>query len=108
MTYISGPITGVDGWQEKFIQAEKRVKENLDRHIRSPRLIGLELERELGKGPEEIPWSEYMRADLRYLTWCDAIYMMDGWQGSRGCQLEHHVANQLGLDIHYQEDRCQG
>lgn len=108
MTYISGPITGVRDWQDKFERAERWVQENLDRQTKSPRLIGMRLEQELGKTADEIPWSEYMRADLRELTRCDAIYMMAGWQESRGCRLEHLVAGWLGLTIHHQEEPCQG
>lgn len=108
MTYISGPITGVEGWQERFIQAENWVKENLDKNIKSPRLIGQRLERELGRTPEEIPWEEYMRADLRALTWCDTIFVMRGSEGSKGAALELHLAQGLGLRVCHQEDVCQG
>ncbi|MBQ4331382.1 MAG: DUF4406 domain-containing protein [Spirochaetaceae bacterium] len=107
MTYISGPITGVDGWQERFIQAENWVKENLDKNIKSPRLISRRLE--LGRTtPGEIPWEEYMRADLRALTWCDTIFVMRGSEGSKGAALELHLAQELGLRVCHQEDVCQG
>lgn len=108
MTYISGPITGVDGWRQRFVQAENWVKENLDRQIKSPRLIGQRLERELGRTAEEIPWEEYMRADLRELTYCDTIFVMRGSEGSKGVALELHLAQGLGLRVCRQEDECQG
>lgn len=107
MTYISGPITGVTDWKEKFEQAENWVKKNLDKNIKSPRLISRRLE--LGRTTsEEIPWEEYMRADLRALTWCDTIFVMRGSEGSKGAALELHLAQELGLRVCHQEDVCQG
>lgn len=103
MTYISGPITGVEGWQERFIQAENWVKENLDKNIKSPRLISQRLERELGRTPGEIPWEEYMRADLRELTYCDTIYAMKGWEDSKGAVIEVQLAYTLGLRIIFEQ-----
>lgn len=103
MTYISGPITGVEGWQERFIRAENWVKKNLDSQIKSPRLIGKRLEKELGKTEEQIPWEEYMRADLRELTYCDTIYAMKGWEDSKGAVIEVQLAYALGLRICYEE-----
>lgn len=107
MTYISGPITGVEGWQERFIQAENWVKKNIDTQIKTPRLIGKRLEEELGKTEEQIPWEEYMRADLRELTYCDTIFVMRGSEGSKGAALELHLAQGLGLRVCHQEDVCQ-
>lgn len=103
MTYISGPITGVEGWQERFIQAENWVKKNLDTQIKTPRLIGKRLEEELGKTEEQIPWEEYMRADLRELTYCDTIYAMKGWEDSKGAVIEVQLAYALGLRITFEQ-----
>ena len=103
MTYISGPITGVEGWQERFIQAENWVKENLDTQIKTPRLIGKRLEEELGKTEEQIPWEEYMRCCLRELTYCDTIYAMKGWEDSKGAVIEVQLAYALGLRIIFEQ-----
>ena len=37
-----------------------------------------------------------MRADLRALLGCDAVYMLPGWRGSRGATVEHAVAGACG------------
>ncbi len=103
MTYISGPITGVTDWKEKFEQTEKWVVKNIDPHIKSPRIIGADLEMELGKTEEQIPWEEYMRADLRELTYCDTIYAMKGWEDSKGAVIEVQLAYALGLRIIFEQ-----
>ena len=103
MTYISGPITGVTDWKEKFEQAENWVKKNLDTQIKTPRLIGKRLEEELEKTEEQIPWEEYMRCCLRELTYCDTIYAMKGWEDSKGAVIEVQLAYALGLRIIFEQ-----
>ena len=103
MTYISGPITGVEGWQERFIQAENWVKKTLDTQIKTPRLIGKRLEEELEKTEEQIPWEEYMRCCLRELTYCDTIYVMKDWEDSKGAVIEVQLAYALGLRIIFEQ-----
>lgn len=43
----------------------------------------------------------YLRSDLVVLLMCEAIYMMAGWQQSRGASLEHRVAVECGLRVFY-------
>src|SRR5471030_1062685 len=44
-------------------------------------------------------WQGCMRKDIAALMTCDRIYMLAGWQSSRGATLEHHVAAALGLEV---------
>lgn len=39
---------------------------------------------------------------LKHLVICDAIYMLRGWQDSKGATAEHAVAKWIGLEIIYQ------
>jgi hypothetical protein len=41
----------------------------------------------------------YMRADLRALLDCDAIFMLPGWRESRGATVEHAVAVACGIPV---------
>lgn len=45
----------------------------------------------------------FMRADLQALLGCDEILMLDGWQASRGANVEKTVAEAIGLPVHYAE-----
>lgn len=49
-------------------------------------------------------WEQYMRNDLTELMTCDAIFMLDGWELSKGARLEHHNAEQLGMIILYESE----
>ncbi len=45
------------------------------------------------------PWLECMRTDLALLVTCDAVYLLPGWQNSRGARIEQSVAAGLGLGL---------
>nr|WP_249180466.1 DUF4406 domain-containing protein [Burkholderia vietnamiensis] len=44
-------------------------------------------------------WLECMRVDINHLVDCDAIAMLEGWQNSRGAQLEYTIALTLGHTV---------
>jgi len=47
-------------------------------------------------------WWCYMINDVRELLKCDSIYMLKGWQKSRGACVEHLIAVWRKMDIIYQ------
>jgi hypothetical protein len=53
-------------------------------------------------GDQTLPYEAYMHKSLRQLMDCQAIYLLDGWQDSRGAKIEYDIASALGLDIIYQ------
>nr|DAK37841.1 MAG TPA: Blasticidin M [Caudoviricetes sp.] len=49
-------------------------------------------------GPEvEASWEDYMRVCLPMLATCDYIYLLPGWEDSRGARLEKQIADALGI-----------
>ena len=49
--------------------------------------------------PEEAHWRDHMRADIALLVRCDYIYMLAGWELSKGAKLEHDVATSCGIRV---------
>jgi hypothetical protein len=49
-------------------------------------------------------WENYMRGDIRALCECDYIALMDGWENSKGAQLELHIAHRLGIEVWHLRD----
>lgn len=47
-------------------------------------------------------WLGYMRADIKELVDCDAIYMQKDYQDSKGALCEREIAIRLGLDVIYE------
>ena len=89
--YISGPISGVLDFKEKFDQAEKYLKEKYpNAEIINPTMIVL---------PSSCTHEDYMKIDFMLLDLCDAIYMMPGWDLSKGCNQEYGYAMAKDLII---------
>jgi hypothetical protein len=45
---------------------------------------------------------ECMRADIKALCDCDAIYLLDGWENSEGANAEYQVARMLKLKVYFE------
>lgn len=86
--YISGPITGVDNYQEIFERAEMKLE-----------TLGFEPVNPC-KGEEPgHSWEWYMKRDIKKLCDCDIICLLPGWEESKGAMMEYDVALKLGLEI---------
>jgi len=93
--YIAGPMSGRIGANEEvFWAAEKELRNNGWRVI-NPRNNFL--------GHIDLPREHYMRIDLTHVLQADAVYMLRGWETSRGAKLELAVARQLGLDVLFED-----
>jgi len=57
----------------------------------------------LMNGPDTT-WELFMAGDLELLKRSDAIYMLPGWENSKGAKVEHGIARTLGLPIYYNLD----
>ena len=111
--YISGPITGVKGWERAFAAAEAKCEsvEFFDRHggfdlYCKSRRFGFEAvsPREFNAGVRYKKWRWYMTRAYFYLLGCSYVYMLRGWHESRGARREHTLATLLGKKIIYEED----
>lgn len=82
--YISGAISGISDFRERFAKVEDRLtKEGMD--IINPAKVDLAL-------PENVTYEEHMKIDIALLDLCDAIYMMCGWEKSCGANREYGYA----------------
>lgn len=89
--YISGPITNVLDYKEKFDQAEKHLKEKYpNAEIINLTMIVL---------PSSCKHEDYMKIDFMLLDLADAIYMMPGWDLPKGCNQEYGYAMAKDLII---------
>lgn len=49
--------------------------------------------------PESLPLATIIKKDLDALQTCDAIYMLKGWEGSKGAKAELAVAKWMGCEV---------
>lgn len=82
--YISGPITGVSDYMEKFEAAEKELKKK-GYTVVNPAKINYGM-------PEDMTYEEYLHIDINLIELCGAIYMIRGWEMSRGANREYGYA----------------
>ena len=47
----------------------------------------------------KVPYEHYMELDLKLIESCDAIFMLPGWEDSRGSNLEMEHAKALGIPV---------
>ena len=89
--YIAGGISNDPKYEEHFANAEKYL-----RLVKGYQPINPIM-------PLGFTYREYIDMGLSKLKYCDAIYMLKGWQRSKGAILEHLYAQTIDLAIIYEE-----
>lgn len=94
--YISGPITGtnIETTRARFEAAEEMLRGQGFTPV-NPMKNGL---------PVDAPYEEHMKRDLELLAECDAIYLMNGWERSKGCRMEFNAAISANKRITYERE----
>lgn len=82
--YISGAITGKDDYLDRFSCAEDELM-NEGYTVINPARVLNEL-------PKDTEYEEYMKLSMVLLEMCDSIYMLRGWEESRGSNREYGFA----------------
>ena len=92
--YISGKISGTDLKEtHKRFAAVAKVTRRLGYEPVNPLENGLS---------EHDSWEAHMLKDIADLLQCKAIYMLQGWQESKGACIEHYIATKVGMPIMYE------
>lgn len=89
-TYIAGPMTGIKDFNFPLFHETARKLRERGHIVVNPAEINPDT---------AMSWEECMKADIKALVDCDAVYMLEGWKNSKGATLEHHIACRLGLDV---------
>lgn len=89
--YISGPITKDPNYKTKFAKAAAKI-ERAGHKVINPAVLA-------DYAPGQ-PWSFYMTMALAALPWCDAIYMLEGYEDSPGAMIELRWAMDHNLKVY--------
>lgn len=92
-TYIAGPMTGLPDLNFPAFHAAAAYLRGLGYPVESPAEINAD---------PAAGWVECMKLDIVALVQCERIYLLHGWQLSRGARLEFDIATALSLDVVFQ------
>ena len=97
--YIAGPMSGYEEFNfPAFNRAEELLRKSYGyKHIVNPAKL---------HPTTDLPWAEFLKQDLRELIACDAVFLLKGWEKSRGATLEAFVAYTLGLRLYKNSPMC--
>lgn len=91
IVFISGAITGVDGYRKIFAAAEQWLLEQ-DCTVLNPAVLP----------PSGMAWEAYLRITKAMVREADAIYVLQNWEHSQGVREEIALAESLGKEIIYE------
>ena len=104
--YISGPITGILNYNiAEFKKYEEKFK-NLNFEVVNPHELFTKEEVDgINKSLEDkvISFEEhhafFMRRDIKEMMDCDFIAVLNGWEKSKGANIEVYVARNLNIPV---------
>lgn len=88
--YLAGPMTGMPDHNFPAFHGEAARLRRLGYHVENPADHGIIPGAEL---------ADYLRLDLPLLVTCDTLALLPGWLASRGANIEHGLAVNLGMKI---------
>lgn len=91
--YISGPISSDPDFDYRFDDISRKLAKRGYITVNPSKLNNMYL----SNNDEDLNWTFWMKKAIPLLCECEAIYMMKGWQKSKGCKTEYYLAKQLGL-----------
>lgn len=95
--YISGPITGTKDYMKRFQRVEETLKAE-GHTVINPAKVNAGL-------PEGTIHKEYMKLSLCMLDMCEVIFMMKGWEESKGAGMEFEYATLNKMTIIFEGGR---
>ena len=104
LIYVAGPMTGYKDFNFPAFDVAAAALRAQGWEVVSP----AEHDRDLGFDPttpgpvSDTYYADVLRWDIGIIARADAIYMMDGWEASKGATAEHTVARALKLLCFYQ------
>lgn len=93
--FISGAITGIDGYRKIFADAERWLLEQ-DCTVLNPAVLP----------PSGLEWEAYLRITKAMVREADVVYVLQNWERSRGVKEEVELAERLGKEIIYESRKA--
>lgn len=95
MIYIAGPMNGYPGMNFSNFHRVAEWLRSQGEVVINPA--------EINPDPNA-DWSDCMDLDIDALFECVGIYMLKGWEKSKGARIEHRIALNRGIGIEYESE----
>lgn len=94
--YIAGAVTGLDinGVKKQFEQQERRFRSDGYDVFNPVRLVQ-------EHGLENESWDTIMKFLIPYVCKADMLFIMSGWENSKGTNVERDLCRSIGIEIRY-------
>lgn len=91
--YIAGPMTGLPDFNYPAFNTAAAALRDAGHQVENP-----------AENPDPAckSWAGYMRMALAQLVTCEAIFLLKGWENSKGARIEHDIARELGIALHFE------
>lgn len=93
--YISGAMTGLPDLNQQHFNRVAKLLQDRGFTVFNPADI---------KGEADWGWKEFMRAAVRGQMECEDIFMLNGYENSKGAMIELDLAKSLGMGVTYEMD----
>lgn len=94
--YISGAVTGTTDYLERFSRAEEQLKAQGFEVINPAKTNALL--------PRSTSYGQYMEMSEIMHSFCNSVFMLDGWENSRGAKQEFAWSVLDGKKIYFEKD----
>ena len=88
--YIAGAMTGLPEFNYPAFHAAAA-------HLRA---LGYDVENP-AEFPEQPNWDAYMRQAMKRLADCSEVFLLPGWEESKGARIERDFAEGVGMKVYY-------
>jgi len=110
--YIAGPMRGITFYNFPAFDAARDALEaagwevvspaDMDRNVDGFDPATRPVDFDWNRMPAQVDFGDCVTRDLDAVRYCDAIFMLEGWQESKGARAELAVADWLGKEIIHQ------
>lgn len=103
--YLAGPISGRKFKKEvtpHFKYAEEFCSHKFRTEIKNP--VDHKLPSDISEDDKQAMWQYFMREGIKSLLECDTIFLLKGWERSKGARIEAQIAAIFDMTVLYEQD----
>lgn len=98
--YLCGPMTGLPEFNYPAFHAAAARLRAKGYEVLSPAEYQQRAYKGTPRPANDTPWRVWLKRGLRFMLKCDAVFVLDGWEKSRGASLEVQIARELEMPVY--------